>query len=267
MLFYQILLLALIQGITEFLPVSSSGHLALFPALTGLEDQGLPLDIAVHLGTLGAVILYFRSDVTVALAGVGHLLRGRTGTQPARLAQCLIIATIPVMVAGLLLHVSGQAAVLRSTAVIGWAMLGFGLLLYLADIRGPQKLIHRDWSPKHAVVLGLWQVLALIPGTSRSGICITGARFLGYGRADTARIAMLMSIPVIIASGAVLATDMAMINDMRLWRDIGLAMLLAFVSALSAISLMMRLLRRVSYTPFVIYRAVLGGILLMIAYS
>ena len=262
-----LLILALIQGITEFLPVSSSGHLILLPQLTGTEDQGVLLDVAVHMGTLGAVVLYFWSDVRDALRGTMQIVTGRLHSKEAHLALALIIATIPVIIAGLILKVTGLVDHIRSIAVIGWTMLGFGIVLYWADMKGPQTRHAGQWTLKHALILGFWQAMALIPGTSRSGICITGGRFLGYDRESAARIAMLMSIPTILASGALLATDVVVAQDAALWRDVGLAMLMAFGAALAALSLMMRLLQSISFTPYVIYRVVLGVGLLVIAYS
>lgn len=264
---YYLLILALIQGITEFLPVSSSGHLILLPQLTGSEDQGLLLDVSVHVGTLGAVVIYFWKEVKEALRGTADLLRGRFSTTDAQLARNLAIATIPVIIAGLFLSVTGLSEQLRSIAVIGWTMLGFGLVLYWADMKGPQTRTASDWSLKHALIFGFWQAVALIPGTSRSGICITGGRFLGYDRESAAKISMLMSIPTILASGAVLATDVVIADEPGILHDVLLAILMAFGSALAALTLMMRLLKSVSFTPYVIYRVILGAILLVIAYS
>ncbi len=263
----QLILVAVIQGVTEFLPVSSSGHLILLPSLTGMEDQGLTIDVAVHVGTLGAVVLYFWADVKQALSGLPGALTGRTDTPQSRLALSLIIATIPTGIAGAILYGTGLDQSLRSVAVIGWAMLGFGLVLYWADQKGPQTKQSADWGIKDAVIMGLWQVLALIPGTSRSGITITGARKLGYSRKDGAKIAMLMSIPTILASGALFSVDVIRTADVGLARDGAIAAAFAFVAALMALSLMMRLLRSVSFTPYVIYRVVLGAVLLVIAYS
>ncbi|WP_316014394.1 undecaprenyl-diphosphate phosphatase [Roseobacter sp. HKCCA0434] len=261
----DLLILALIQGITEFLPISSSGHLILLPALTGGEDQGVALDVAVHVGTLVAVILYFRADVAEALRGTADLLRGRH-TPARRLALGLAIATIPVIVFGLFLKLSGLSDGMRSITVIGWTMLGFGILLYIADHIGKRGREVADWTLKHALIMGLWQALALIPGTSRSGITITGARFLGYDRIPAARIAMLMSIPTILASAVVIGADIPA-ADADLWRDAAIAAVLAGLAALAALAVMMRFLERVSYTPYVIYRVILGVILLGIAYS
>jgi undecaprenyl-diphosphatase len=267
MTLWYLIVLALIQGLTEFLPISSSGHLVLLPNLTGLEDQGQAIDVAVHVGTLGAVIYYFWTDVRLGLSGVPRMMTGRIDTPGARLAFLLMIATIPVILAGLVLHLTGLADAMRSIAVIGWAMLGFGLVLYWADQRGPTERQADGWTLRDAVILGLWQAVALIPGTSRSGITITGARFLGYDRESAARIAMLMSIPTIAASGVLLGADAAMTANMAVLRDGAIAAVFSFFAALAALAFMMRLLKSVSFTPYVIYRVVLGVILLIIAYS
>lgn len=264
---FQLILVALIQGITEFLPVSSSGHLILLPGLTGLEDQGQFIDVAVHVGTLGAVVLYFWADVRRGLVGLVPLARGQMGDPGARLALNLIVATIPAILFGLMLKLTGASDAMRSIAVIGWTMLLFGLLLWWMDQRGAETRVTSDWSLRHAVVLGLWQAVALIPGTSRSGICITGARHLGYRREDAARIAMLMSIPTILASAALLGVDALANADAAIFRAGAIAAALSFAAALAALSLMMRLLRSTSYTPYVIYRVILGVILLAIAYG
>jgi len=264
---FTLVLVALIQGITEFLPVSSSGHLILLPELTGMQDQGQVIDVAVHVGTLFAVILYFWRDVRTAFFGLGRLLRGRVDTAGAFLALCLIIATIPAVLFGLVLKLTGLDDMMRSMAVIGWTMLIFGLVLYWADQKGATDRTAPQWSLRHAVIMGLWQALALIPGTSRSGITITAGRMLGYGRDSAARLAMLMSIPIIVASGVLLGAEVIVTADARAARDGAIAAALALVSALAALSLMMRLLRTVSFTPYVIYRVALGIVLLVIAYS
>jgi undecaprenyl-diphosphatase len=263
----HLMLVAVIQGLTEFLPVSSSGHLILLPQLTGLRDQGQAIDVAVHVGTLAAVMLYFREEVALAASGVPRLLRGRIDSPGAGLAFCLAVATVPVVLAGLALKLTGLDLALRSTAVIGWTMLLFGILLYWADQRAPADRPAEFWTVRHALVMGLWQALALIPGTSRSGITITGARLLGYSRTGAARLAMLMSIPTIFASGVLLGAEVAAEADLALARDAAIGAVFAFAAALLALSLMMRLLKSVSYTPYVIYRVGLGLVLLWIAYG
>lgn len=263
----HLIIVALVQGITEFLPVSSSGHLILVPYATGYNDQGQVIDVAVHVGTLGAVVSYFWTDAKSALLGLPKALAGNRDTPGSQLAFLLIIATIPVVVAGLLLKLSGYNDALRSITVIGWATLIFGLFLWWTDRTGATEKTKSDWSLKDALIMGLWQILALIPGTSRSGITISGARQLGYTRHDAAKLAMLMSIPTIIASGTLLSAEVALTLNAQAAKDGAIAAALAFVAALAALHFMMRLLQSVSFTPYVIYRMILGVVLLGIAYS
>lgn len=263
----HLLIIALIQGVTEFLPISSSGHLILFPNLTGLQDQGQVIDVAAHVGTLAAVVVYFWADVRIGLAGIPRMLTGRIDTPGSKLAFLLALATIPVILFGLVLNLTGIDQMLRSTAVIGWTMLGFGLVLYWADRKEPSPKTDTDWSLMDALMMGLWQAVALIPGTSRSGITITAGRMLGYNRHDAAKLSMLMSIPTIFASGALLTVEIIGTADASSARDGAVVAGMSFVSALLALSLMMRLLRTTSFTPYVIYRVILGAILLFIAYT
>lgn len=263
----QLAIIAIVQGLTEFLPISSSAHLVLLPYVLGVDDQGLTIDVAVHVGTLFAVLLFFRREVGALLRGVPQVLAGRFETPDARLLLLLAVATVPVVLAGLVLHVTGLAVAMRSVALIGWTMLGFGLVLYWADQRGPMERRQADWNLRDAIVMGLWQSLSLIPGVSRSGITITASRMLGFQREDGARVAMLMSIPTVIASGALLAGDAVAAADWELLRDGAIGAAFAFVAAYLALALMLRLLRSHSYTPYVIYRVVVGLVLLVIAYG
>ena len=263
----HIIILAVIQGITEFLPVSSSGHLVLYPLLTGNEDQGLTIDVAVHVGTLFAVILYFWHDVAAAVRGGTFILRGDLQTQESRLALLLIIATIPVVIAGAVLSLGGLTDHLRSIAVIGWMTIIWGIALFAADMIGEQKRETEDWRFSDAIIMGLVQVFSLVPGTSRSGVTMTMARALGYVRVDAARLSMLMSIPTIIAAGALTTAKLVSDGDAALGADAVLAVVLAFVAAILSLSFMMRMLKNWSMTPFVVYRMFLGVILLWIAYT
>ena len=264
---FHLLIIAVIQGITEFLPVSSSGHLILLPQLTGIQDQGQIIDVSVHIGTLGAVVFYFWQDVRKAMKGCIDIITGQLNTEAAKLALLLIIATIPVILFGLFLKLTGLSDALRSIKVIAWTMLIFGIVLYFADQKGTQEKQMGNWNLPDAIKLGLWQMIALIPGTSRSGITITGARHMGYAREDSARISMLMSIPTIIASGVLLGAEVVSAADVQAAKDGAIAAVFAFIAALIALSLMMRLLKSVSFTPYVIYRVLLGVFLLWIAYS
>lgn len=267
----QLVALALIQGLTEFLPVSSSAHLILPAQVLGWPDQGLAFDVAVHVGTLAAVILAFRREVGEILAGwFGQFARrgslAARQTEASRLGWMVLLATLPAVFVGGLFNDLIETS-LRSSLVIAITTIGFGLLLWWADARGARRRNLATLTFKAALIIGVFQAIALIPGTSRSGITITGARQLGYTREDGARIAMLMSIPTIIASGVLLGAEVALEADTALMRDAGIAAALALLSALAALSLMMRLLRSVSFTPYVIYRVILGSILLAIAYS
>ncbi|MEM0976273.1 MAG: undecaprenyl-diphosphate phosphatase [Pseudomonadota bacterium] len=263
---FHVILLALIQGITEFLPISSSAHLELWHKFVGETEDDLALDIAVHVGTLGAVILYFWKDVKHAAVGMWHLIQWRLTEPGVHLAIALIIATIPVVLVGLVMKVFGLFELVRSLAIMGWAMIGFGILLWIAD-RAPQETKSAGaWTFKDAAFMGLWQTLALIPGTSRAGITITGGLFAGYGRSDAAKIAMLMSIPTILASGAILSVDVIGSADWELAGVAAIAALFAFAAALLALFFMMKLLQSVSFLPYVIYRIILGVIILWFAY-
>ena len=260
----QIIVLAIVQGITEFLPISSSGHLILVPLVTGWPDQGLAMDVAVHVGTLGAVMLYLWRDLWRMLVS---LIQFRSTdpelVQARKMILFLIIGTIPVVIAGLAFKDFFSEA-LRSMAVIGWAMLGFGILLYIIDRACPDGRTLDEMQIKGALIVGLWQVLALIPGTSRAGITMTGARWMGFSRVEAARFSMLLSIPTILAAGMLLTLDM-LEQGGQFGTDAMLAAGLALISALIAMALMMRWLKTASFTPFVIYRVVLGVILILVS--
>ena len=263
----HVILLAIIQGLTEFLPVSSSAHLELWHKYIGETPDDLALDIAVHVGTLGAVILYFWKDVKLALVGFLNLSRWRLMESGAHLALALVIATIPVVLVGLLMKAFGLFELVRSLAIMGWAMIGFGILLWWVDRKPAETKTAGQWTLKDAAFMGLWQVLALIPGTSRAGVTITGGLLASYTRSDAARLAMLMSIPTILASGAGLSVDVAKDADWDLARQSVTAAMFAFAAALAALAFMMHLLRNVSFLPYVIYRILLGIVILWFAYA
>jgi len=227
-------------------------------------DQGLGLDVAVHVGTLGAVVLYFRRDVGRLLIGAGRLLIGRPDDR-TRLMLQVAAATVPVVLAGAFLSTLGIGA-LRSPVVIGWTMLGFGIVLYVVDRLRPKLLGLREMTFFAALFVGFAQVLALVPGTSRSGITMTAARGLGFTRAESARFSMLLSIPVIVAAGLPLGVHMYRTGTTQLTTAELFAALVAFAAALGAIGFMMRWLARASFAPFVVYRVVLGAGLLIWAY-
>lgn len=259
----QIVTLAVIQGITEFLPISSSGHLALTPTFMNWKDQGLALDVAVHVGTLGAVIVYLWRDIWQIMRGLFRLFAGRID-DGARLAWLVIIASIPVIVVGFSVKMFlGDA--MRTPLVIGWAFIGFGILLYLSDRLGLTIKRIPHMSTGAAFLIGIAQSFAIIPGASRAGTTITMARMLGFERRDAARFSMLISIPAIVGAGVLLGKDVLDSGDTVLQGNVVLAAAFAFVAALFAIVAMMFWLRRQTYTPFVFYRIVVGVAILWIA--
>lgn len=265
----QIIVLAIVQGITEFLPISSSGHLILVPALTDWPDQGLLMDVGVHVGTLMAVILYFRSDVSRMIIAFWQMVTFSKdiNQQDKRLMTALILSTIPIIIIGGLVSAMGWNEVWRSLEVIGWTSIIFGILLYVLDKKSPVTKKISDLRYSQAIVMGLAQVLALIPGVSRSGITMTAARGLGFSRTDAARFSMLMSIPTILAAGTLEGLKLLNSGNMTLSADIFLGAGLSFIAALLAIAGLMKWLQRSSMTPFVIYRIILGIGLLTIVYG
>ncbi len=262
----QIAILALVQGITEFLPISSSGHLVLVPWVTGWADQGLVIDVAVHVGTLGAVMVYLAADIKAMAVGLLRTAKGRGMNPGTRLFGFLVVGTIPVVAAGFWVN-SAYVDMLRSITVIGWTTLGFGVLLWLSDRMGLTLKRIEHIRIFDVVVIGLAQALALVPGTSRSGITMTAARFLGMERLDAARFSMALSIPAILGAGTLKGLELYQSGDVALTSAVLVSMGLSFVAALIAIVLMMAWLRRATFAPFVIYRVLLGGGLLAIAYG
>lgn len=264
----DVVILAVIQGITEFLPISSSGHLALWPLLTGRADQGTVMDVAVHVGTLVAVCAFFRNEFTTLFTGTGHVLRGNVRSAEARMALLIALATIPAVIAGLALKLTDANAVLRSVEVIGWATLIGAVLLWWADRVVTTRGKAETWTVSDAVMMGLAQALALIPGTSRSGITMTMARWLGFDRVQAARLALLMSIPVILAAGTVETLGVVKDGNFRLGMELVLGAALSCIAAWIALTVMMRMFAAAwTMLPFVIYRVALGVVLLMLAYS
>ena len=262
----DLVILALIQGITEFLPISSSGHLAAWPLVTGRADQGITLDVAVHLGTLVAVCIYFRADLAEITRGAVDILSGRPRTTAARQTWLLAIATVPAVIVGLAFKLTGAIDALRTLEVIGWATLIGGLVLWVADRFGGTERASRDWTLGDAILLGLAQAVALVPGTSRSGACMTMARSLGFSRSDGARLALVMAIPTIAAAGLVETVGLVRDGNLALGADFAIGAVLACAAAFAALGVMMRMFAADwTMTPFVTYRIALGIILLAIA--
>lgn len=264
---YHIIILALIQGLSEFLPVSSSGHLVLAHHL--LEGEGANLcwsenrtiDVAVHIGTLLSVLVYFRRDLLQMACGVCC----RKG-EGLHLFKMVLLASIPVIIGGYVIHML-QPSLLCLLQVMAWMTLIFGIVLWIADKYFPdtRKLDGMGW--KDAALIGLAQVLALVPGTSRSGITMTAARFLGFSRVEAARFSLLLAIIAIGGAGTLAGLDLFQSGNARLGLDSLIAALLAFVSGWVAIALMMKWLEKSSFTVFAVYRIALGALLLVLIYA
>lgn len=263
MLFWQIVVLALVQGLTEFLPISSSAHLILVPVLSDWPDQGLAFDVVMHLGTLTAVVWYFRNDVVTLTSDWAKSCVKKQTVGDSRLAWLVIIATIPVGLAGLLLNDFVDSS-LRSPLVIAWATIFFGLLLGFSDFIGKTKnrFNEHQLSWKNGMIIGFAQALALIPGTSRSGITMTAGLFSGLTRQGAARFSFLLSIPTILMAGGYKTLKLIQQGNGVDWFSLGLGYFLSAVSAYVCIHYFLKMLERIGMTPFVFYRVAQGIILL-----
>jgi undecaprenyl-diphosphatase len=262
MTFLQQLLIALVQGITEFLPISSSGHLILIPYFTDLPDQGPLIDVAVHVGSLLAIIIYFFRDVLgLAKGGLSTVGIGKAPEQK-KLFWYIAIGTIPAVVVGAFLAIGGYLESFRVTDLVAVNLIVYGLLLGVADRWGRQEKSYEDLTARDAIIVGLAQALALIPGTSRSGVTMTAARFLGYRRVEAARFSFLLSIPAVAGAGLLAVFDLAGATSQMQW-DALVAGTMTFVAAFATMAFLMRFLRKASMLVFVIYRVALGAALLI----
>ncbi len=255
----QIIVLALVQGLTEFLPISSSAHLILVPYLTDWPDQGLAFDVAVHVGTLTAVVLYFRKEISKMFFAWFASLKG-VHSEDSKLAWGVLIGTIPVGLAGLLFK-DVISEHLRTPLVIAVTTVVFGLLLWYADWSGKRQRDEHTLSWKDIIVIGCAQAVALIPGTSRSGITITAGLMLGLTAPAAARFSFLLSIPVIVLAGGVETLDYLKVASIKDMSDLVIGALISALSAYLCIHYFLMLLERIGMTPFVIYRLLLGAIL------
>jgi len=265
MSYLQIVVLALIQGITEYLPVSSTGHLILVPAFTGWPDQGFVTDMITNLGTLAATTLYFWRDVLSMFRGLFDIALRRQ-SQSAKLVTNVIIGTIPIIVVGLLIKKLGIVEHLRSPLIIAINAIVFGILLYVADSYGKLQNTMRELNWKTSLIIGLFQCLALNPGTSRSGITMTGGRFLGFIRPEAARFSFLLAIPANLAS-SVLVLGSAIKSGEQIHTDQIICGVLTFIVGLATVHFLMNFIRTKSLLPFVIYRVILGSAILGLIYS
>jgi undecaprenyl-diphosphatase len=266
MVIFQIVVLALIQGITEFLPISSSGHLLLVPALTGWPDQGVLTDVMVHMGSFLAVVVYFWRDCVNLTLGALDMLRGRI-TPWGKLAMLIVIGTIPAVVFGVILDKIGfMEAVRQMPQIVAWNAIIFGVLLYLCDRFGLSIRRMSDMTLMPALIIGVAQAIAIIPGTSRSGITMTAARALGFERPEAARFAFLLGIPAIAGAGVFKLGDAAASGEAITFSMLLTAVLTFFV-ALGTITVLMKMVRHISFLPFAVYRVLLGLVLLALIYS
>lgn len=260
----QVIILALIQGITEFLPVSSSAHLILPSEVLGWQYQGLAFDVAVHVGTLVAVMLYFRHDLVRLLRAWLRQVSGGGGSADARLAWFVGLGSVPTLAAGFFLNDLIVGA-LHSALVIGLATVFFGVLLQWADSTGVRLRRLDEMDTRTVAVIAFAQILALIPGTSRSGITITAGLAMGLTRESAARFSFLLSIPVILGAGAVKTVDLAQGGTEGQWLAAGIGAVLAGVSAYLCIHWFLGFVQRASMWPFTIYRLLLGTCLITYA--
>ena len=263
----QILVLALVQGVTEFLPISSSAHLILVPELLSWQDQGLSFDIAVHVGTLFAVCFYFRKLIfDISFSFLKSPLLGSSDQRVvnnARLGWQIIIATIPIIIAGLLAKDFIETS-LRSPIIIAIASIVFGVWLWLADRSNVKRIALFDITWRIAIIIGLMQVLALIPGTSRSGITLTAAFLLAVESKSAAKFSFLLSIPTILGAALLLFKDAYETNlPLDLW-SLFFGALISGIAAYLCIHFFIKALERIGMLPFMIYRILLGLFLLIV---
>ncbi len=267
MTFLQMLVISIVQGITEFLPISSSGHLILIPALTGWEDQGIMIDVAVHVATLAAIMAYFFRDV-------GRLIRGGVGLTGLVQAENLekqwvlfiIAGSVPAVIVGGLFSVYSVTDYLRSPLLVACTLIFYGLLMLYVDRTSRSERKFEEVGLRDAVIVGCAQALALIPGTSRSGITITAARYLGFTRVEAARFSFLLSLPAVAGAGLLVGTRLVDADPSQQQAAI-ITGIMTFFTALAAMAFLMRWLERAGLELFVYYRVGLGVLLLVLIFT
>ena len=267
MISLHIFFVSILQGLTEFLPISSSAHLIILPMIMSVKDQGIVFDISVHLGSLFALLIFFKEDTVYLIKGFINLIVLDIRKKEAELLMKLIAATIPVLGLGLFFKIHDLDTLLRSIELIGWTMILFGVLLYFTDRFGEQNKKLGNWNYKDALLMGFFQMVALIPGVSRSGITISGSRLLGYNRYDSIRLSMLMSIPTILASGGLLAPGLFKASYDVSLLEVLTAFVLSFLASFFALVVLLKYIYKFRFTPYIIYRIALGFILLWFVYS
>lgn len=259
----QIIVLAVAQGLTEFLPISSSGHLVLVPYLVDWTDQGLAFDVAVHFGSLLAVVAFFREDIAGLLRGGVQILGGDVKSPQSYMALAIGLGTIPAAAAGLL-FASWIEANLRDPAIIVYTLAGYGILMALADRFAPRDRGIAEVTIRDAIIIGVAQALSLVPGTSRSGITITAGRLLGFERKDAARFSFLLSAPVILLATVYKGAELILGDVPVPWSELALGVVVSAVVAYLSIEFFMRFVTRIGLAPFAIYRLALAAVILYV---
>ena len=250
--FIEILILSAIQGISEFLPISSSAHLILISNLYDLKSGSLLIDISLHLGSLFAIIFYFRKDL--------FDLKNNS-----KLLQLIIIGSIPLIIFGYILHSTELIYLLRNVKIIAWTTLFFGIILFFADQQEFDKNINTNLNTKSIILIGLFQILALIPGVSRAGITLTAARFLKFNRVDSSKISFLLSIPA-LSGASFLGLKDAINQSLEINYLIIISILLSFLFSYITVKFFINYINKFSLNIFVIYRILVALILLYIIY-
>ncbi len=257
----QTIVLSIVQGLTEFLPISSSGHLVLVPMVFGWTDQGLVFDVAVHFGSLAAVCVYFRNDLAGLIRGGAELLGGNGKSPQSKMALYIMIGTVPAAITGLL-FAGWIEANLRNPAVIVLTLSGYGVLMALADRFGRHQRIIANVRLKDAIIIGIAQALALVPGTSRAGVTISAAMILGFQRQDAARFSFLLSAPIIMLA-TVFESSMLFVEGTQIaWAQLAIGVSISAVVAYFSIDFFMRIVNAIGLLPFAIYRLGLAGVVL-----
>ncbi len=260
----QVWVLALVQGLTEFLPISSAAHLILVPVLTAWEDQGLAFDVATHVGTLVAIMAYFRREIVTITQAWFRQVGGRGATPESMLAWAVIFGTLPAALAGLAFAGVIENS-LRSPLVIATTTIGFALLLWLADWRGRGTRDEFSIRWRDIAIVGGAQALALIPGTSRSGVTMTAALLLGFSRQAAARYSFLLAIPIIALAGAYETLKLVQSPPGHVnWAQLFAGAVIAGVAAWLCVHWFLKLIERIGMLPFIVYRLLLGAFLLWI---
>tara|TARA_A100001011_G_scaffold237457_1_gene245338 strand:+ start:1959 stop:2717 length:759 start_codon:yes stop_codon:yes gene_type:complete len=249
----EIFILSIVQGITEFLPISSSSHLILITKYFDFSNQQLSIDVALHVGSFMAVIVFFRNDMLIFLKNKSLLLK-------------FVVASIPVLVVGFFLIKYDLVRYLRNVEIIGWTTLIFGILLYVSDKFKKRNTLKNNFSIKIAILIGLMQILSLVPGVSRSGITITGARFLSFKRYDSAKISFLLSVPTLAIISLYGIKNLVESNDFKFSFIILFSILFSYLFSYFTIKYFLKYIKKLSLNIFVFYRIILGSIILISVY-